>query len=226
MVIREISFAVGDSSWITVGLQRALGAGFTGRGGKNIKEHLAELREIGVEPPAHIPMLFPVMPTLVTNAADIAVLGLDTTPEVEFALFRSGGIDYVTVGSDHTDRVLERTHFLGSKNLCPMVTSRQAWRLDTVRSRWDRLVLRSRSGNKLMQEAALEEFMPPEELLAFVAKHDGAEHEGRIVFSGTIPTHGKWPVGRTTIDIELFDPKTNRSLAHSYTVHPMKAFFE
>src|SRR3546814_13930641 len=52
-------------------------------------------------------MLFPVMPTLVTTADEISVLGFDSTPEIAFVLFRTLGFDYVTVGSDHTDRTVE-----------------------------------------------------------------------------------------------------------------------
>src|SRR3546814_16794089 len=78
------------------------------------------------------------MPTLVTTADEISVLGFDSTPEIEFVLFRTMGFDYVTVGSDHTDRKVETQSVVLSKNLCPKPVARTAWPVTQVLPHWDR----------------------------------------------------------------------------------------
>ena len=166
------------------------------------------------------------MPTLATNATEIAVLGLDTTPELEFALFRSDGVDYVTVASDQTDRIVEQTHLLVSKNACPKVLGAEAWPVAEVLDHWDAIEIRSTCDGELLQEGSFGQFISHAEMLDFIAEHDGPEHEGRIVLSGTIPTLAVPPKGEATIVLELVDPVRGRRIEHPYTVRPMAPIFE
>ncbi len=180
---------------------------------------------LGVKPPPHVPMLYPLLPTLVTNATDIGVIGTDSTPEIEVVLFRAGGVDYLTVGSDHTDRRIEAVSALQGKNSCPKIVATTAWPVRDVLDHWDSLTLYSRCGNTLLQEGALSHVMTYENLMTFVREQDGAQAEGRLVFSGTVPTKATPPKGDVTIRLELADPAMQRSLTHDYTVHVRREFF-
>ena len=180
---------------------------------------------LGVKPPPHIPMLYPLIPTLVTNATDIGVIGTDSTPEIEVVLFRAGGVDYLTVGSDHTDRRIEAVSALQGKNSCPKIVATAAWPVGEVLDHWDSLILRSRCGDTLLQEGALAHVITYENLMTFVREQDGDVAEGRLVFSGTVPTQARPPQGDVTIDLELADPVLARSLTHSYNVHVRREYF-
>ena len=226
LAINHLSFELPDGSELRVAVSRLLGAGMTNRDQRLIDAHIEELSEQNIPPPPHIPFLFPAMPTLATNATDVAVLGVETMPEIEFALFRAEGRDYVTVASDQTDRVLEQTHLLVSKNACPKILGAKAWPVDEVAGHWDEIQMRSTSGGKLLQEGNFAQFIPHADMLEFVASYDGPEHEGRVVMSGTVPTMAVPNKGKATIELALFDPVLDRRLEHAYTVHPMAPIFE
>ena len=104
-----------------------LAAGASGRDREKVQKHIAHMSTLGVRPPPHVPMLYPLLPTLVTNATDIGVIGTDSTPEIEVVLFRAGGVDYLTVGSDHTDRRIGAVSALQGKNSCPKIVATAAW---------------------------------------------------------------------------------------------------
>jgi hypothetical protein len=206
-------------------VKRALAAGASGRDREKVQRHIAHMSTLGVKPPPHVPMLYPLLPTLVTNATDIGVIGTDSTPEIEVVLFRAGGVDYLTVGSDHTDRRIEAASALQGKNSCPKIVAATAWPVSDVLDHWDSLTLRSRCDNTLLQEGALSHVMTYENLMTFVREQDGDQAEGRMVFSGTVPTKATPPKGDVAIRLELADPVMQRSLMHDYTVHVRREYF-
>lgn len=224
-IFNTLQFQLPDGASITLEVRRALAAGASGRDREKVQKHIAHMRTLGVKPPPHVPMLFPLMPTLVTNAADIGVIGADSTPEIEVVLFRTGGVDYLTVGSDHTDRRIEAASALQGKNSCPKVVATTAWPVREVLDHWDALQLRSRCGDTLLQEGALAHVMTYENLMAFVREQDGDQAEGRLVFSGTVPTRSAPPREDATIHLELTDPVMKRSLQHDYTAHVRREYF-
>jgi hypothetical protein len=59
----------------------------------------------------------------------------------------AGGEVFVGVGSDHTDRALERLSIPAAKQACPKVAGTAVWRLDEVEDHWDRLELRAWVGH-------------------------------------------------------------------------------
>ena len=83
-------------------------AGYTGRNQADVRRHVDELAAHGVPGPARIPAFYRVTPELVVATQEIDVLGPDTSGEAEFLLFRSGGELWVGLGSDHSDRRVER----------------------------------------------------------------------------------------------------------------------
>ncbi len=132
--------------------RRALAAGATGRDGDKGARASRAWPGWGVRPPPHVPMLYPLMPTLVTQTGDIGVIGPDATPGVEAVIFTHGGADYVIVGSDHTDRRIEAASSLHGKNSCPKPVAGMAWPLAEVRDHWDALELRVCCGEIVFQE--------------------------------------------------------------------------
>ena len=202
-----------------------MAAGASARDREKVQKHIAHLSTLGVKPPPHVPMLYPLLPTLLTNASDIGVIGDNSTPEIEVVLFRAGGMDYLTVGSDHTDRRIEAISALQGKNSCPKIVATSAWPVREVLGHWDSLTLRSRCGDALLQEGALSHVMTYENLVSFVREQDGDQAEGRVVFSGTVPTKATPPKGDVTIRLELADPVRQRTLTHDYTVHVRREYF-
>jgi hypothetical protein len=226
MAIQNLHFQRADGGALTAALSRTVAAGFTGADKAAIQAHVDELAEQGIAPPPHIPMLFPVLPTLVTNSDEIAVVGTDTTPEIEVALFQVDGTAWITVASDQTDRVVEAQSITLSKNICPKVVGRTVWPLDEVLDHWNDLRLTSRCNGTVLQDGPLSLMARADEILAFVDQHDGPEREGRLVLSGTIPTDAVPPKGEAVIEIELNDPVRGRRIAHSYRLRVLSEYFE
>ena len=221
----SLCFSLADGTHVNLELRRALAAGVTGRDPEKVRAHLARQAALGIQPPPHVPMLYPLLPTLVTNASDIGVIGMDSTPEVEAVLFHAGGIDYLTVGSDHTDRRIEATSALQGKNSCPKIVGTTAWPVSEVRDHWDELTLRCMCGDTLLQEGKLAAILAYDDLMALVRERDGDVAEGRLVFGGTVPTLAPPPKGDVTIALELNDPRAGRRLRHVYRVHVRRAYF-
>jgi hypothetical protein len=224
-MFQTLSFRLPTGETLTVEVRRALAAGATGRDAEKVRRHIARMAELGVTPPPHVPMLYPLMPTLVTNATDIGVIGTDSTPEVEAVVFTWKGIDYVTVGSDHTDRRIEAASSLQGKNSCPKVTGTTAWPLAEVLDHWDALTLRASCGDVLLQEGGVATLLPVQALMDFVVRYDGVPWDGRLFFGGTVPTLASPPKGQATITLELRDPLRQRALTHAYTVHICAEYF-
>lgn len=220
-----LQFRLPDGSLLPFEVRRALAAGVTGRDREKALAHIARMRQLGVKPPPHVPMLYPLMPTLVTNASDIGVVGPDSTPEIEVVMFRAGGTDYITVGSDHTDRRIEATSSVQGKNSCPKIVGTAAWPVTRVRDHWDALLLRSRCGETVLQEGNIDRLLHYDDLMTFVAEQDGDGHEGRLLFSGTVPILATPPKADVTITLQLIDPIADAMIEHRYTVHVLAEFF-
>src|SRR6266545_2966830 len=104
-------------------------AGWTGRDVAALEHHIEELKAIGVQPPSKVPLYYRVAASLLTQAETMLV----GTPDRL----------WVTVGADHTDRKLESYGVAQSKQVCPKVIGRTAWRFEEVEPHWDQLILRS-----------------------------------------------------------------------------------
>ncbi|MGB7630687.1 MAG: DUF2848 family protein [Candidatus Deferrimicrobium sp.] len=199
-------------------------AGYAGRDQRGVRAHIEELAKLGVPAPPRTPIFYRVSPTQVTTAGNIQVLGEQTSGEVEFAVFRLGGEDYVTVASDHTDREVEKTSIPQAKQLCPKVLAPHAWPVRQVQDRWDALQLRSYisaadgSGRRLYQEGSAGSLMSLEELRGALQADTGADPLMCLLLSGTIPVVGGEMVCAARFEMELVDPATGAALRHSYTI--------
>lgn len=165
--------------------------GFSARSEAERERHIAELREIGIEPVARTPAFWHMSTNLVTTGSEIEVQGELTSGEAEFALIAHAGRTYVTVASDQTDREFERTSIPRSKQLCAKVLGSDVVPLDDVRARWDEIKLTSEvsadgSDWQTYQRSPLAAIMDPDALLRASGLGDGLP-DGTVFLSGTVP---------------------------------------
>ena len=209
---------------------RMVNAGYVGRNLEAVKAHIEELRREGITPPPSVPMLFPVLSNNITTENEIEVVGSKTSGEVEFVLLVHREDIFVGVGSDHTDRDLERQSIIKSKQICPNLLSRKVWRYKEVESRWDELLLQSwvkrDHGDEeiLYQKASLGSILSAAELLALVESKMSdwsSGKEGLVIFSGTIPTLTKDMIYGSYFRGELIDPRSKRMLTCDYRIRKL-----
>jgi len=196
-------------------------AGWTGRDVAALNHHIEELKAIGVQPPSKVPLYYRVAAQMLTQADRIQVLGDDTSGEVEPVLVGAADRLWVTVGADHTDRKLESFGVAVSKQVCPKIIGRTAWRLEEVKPHWDRLMLRSfvpEGGKKVLyQEGPLARIRAPRDLIAGWRDGETRLPAGAAMFCGTLPAIGA--IGSSArFDMEIEDPVLGRKLAHAYEV--------
>jgi hypothetical protein len=190
-------------------------AGWTARDVAALDHHIEELKAIGVQPPSKVPLYYRVAASLLTQAVSIQVLGDDTSGEVEPVLMGASDRLWVTVGSNHTDRRIESYGIAISKQVCPKIIARSAWRFEDVEPHWDRLVLRS-----FVEEGTLARLRPPRELIAGWRNGDSKLPPHIAMFCGTMPAIGAIrPSPRFAMEIE--DPVLGRTLSHTYQVQPL-----
>ena len=203
-------------------------AGWAGRNQAAVDAHIRELEALGTPRPTRTPVFYRVASSLLTTGNAIEVVGTETSGEVEFVLVaRRDGL-WVGLGSDHTDRGLERTSVALSKQLCAKVVAPTLWRFDDLAPHWDQLELRSwahRGGRRdRYQDGTVAAILPPERLLAMYAESRAVLDIGGALFSGTVPTIAEIAPA-DEFEMELFDPVLGRSLQHRYriTVLPVNA---
>jgi len=204
---------------------RVFCAGFSGRDREKVMAHVKELAELGVPEPAEIPTLYRVsLDRLCMNDA-IEVQGRGTSGEVEFVLLVTEDDVFVSVGSDHTDRNLERQSIQKAKQVAPKICPDRFWRYSDLRGHWDKLMLRAwieRDGERaLYQEGPVSALLPVEGLLEVVAARAGGPPANNVIFSGTLAAiDGLCPSGRFWMELE--DPVLGRKLSHEYTVEEIQ----
>jgi hypothetical protein len=185
-----MDFRVG-SKVCSIELQHAVMAGYTGRDQKAVQEHVDELRKLGVPAPERIPAFYPVSPYSVSTTEVVSVVGAHTSGEGEVVLIVSDDKVLIGVGSDHTDREIEKLSVSKSKQLCAKPVSAGLWPLDEVGSYWDELELRSWVGEgaerSLYQRGLLAELLRPDTLLGLVCREYGSDLQSAAIFGGTLP---------------------------------------
>jgi hypothetical protein len=199
-------------------------AGWTGRDVDALNHHIEELKAIGVQPPSRVPLYYRVAADRLTQAESVQVVGDDSSGEAEPVLVGTPDRLWVTVGADHTDRKLESYGIAHSKQVCPKVVGRTAWRFEDVEPHWDQLILRSfieEGGRKVpYQEGLLAKIRAPRDLIAGWRNGDKRLPAGVAMFCGTLPAIGAIR-SSSRFDMELEDPVRGRKLAHSYIVQAL-----
>lgn len=186
MILQERTLAVvslpdlNDPSVIIVG--------YAGRDLAAVQHHIDELAAIGVAPPPHVPMLYPVEPSTLENTELMTVVGSNTSGEIEPVLVRARGNWYLTLGSDHTDRDVETRDILLSKQVCGKPIGATAISLpnvDKADALWDTATAHSWVDNVPYQSGTLASLRLPSDIIARV---DQTREDGDLViFCGTFP---------------------------------------
>jgi len=197
-----------------VDVHTAIVAGWTGRNRAAVEEHIGELAAVGVPPPSSVPVFYRVSASRLTTEPAV-----ESTPassgEAEAILLRAEGRLWVGVGSDHTDREVEKYSVAVSKQLCDKPIASELWSFEAVAPHWDQLELRSwLDGEVLYQEGALEALLPPEELLPLA---EPPLRDGTLMFCGTVAAIGGIRPA-ATFRYELGDPVLGRSIGGTYAL--------
>lgn len=169
--------------------QRLIVAGYTGRDEAAVQAHIDELATIGVPRPASVPAFYELDPELLTTEAIVEVGGSDTSGEAEPVLVRHDGHWYLGVGSDHTDRNLERSDIARSKAACPKPLSERVLALPDELSTldWDGIRLASTVDGVEYQRGTLAQMRTAADLVTRMAEVTGAGDGELVVFCGTLP---------------------------------------
>jgi hypothetical protein len=209
-------------------MRGAVLCGYTGRDQSAVQRHIDELEKQGIEPPPSVPAFFPKPYRSLSFEEDIHVEGKETSGEVEFVLLIDGKRIYVGLGSDHTDRELEKADILKSKQVCPAILSRSLWDYEEIKDHWDQIELRSwamgEGGRILYQDSTLATILPPEALINLVQERVKGSLEGIAIFSGTSPLLTEEMVFSNRFEAELLDPILNRKINIGYSIHTLDWF--
>jgi len=207
----DLAFTIearGATTPLTLPIDQAVIAGWTGRDPVARDRHIAELEAIGIARPATAPIYYRVAARRVTTADSIEVSGGETSGEVEFVLIGWQGRIFVGLGSDHTDRKVETYSVTVSKQMCDKVMAPVLWELEEVAGHWDQMILRSHAwiggARVLYQEGTLDHMLPVAEL---IQKGFGAMAlpDGCAMFGGTFAAKGGIRLG-SRFEFELEDP--------------------
>ena len=205
---------------LTVPIDQAVIAGWTGRDPVARDKHIAELEALGIVRPATTPIYYRCSARRLTLEDRIEVCGSESSGEVEFVLIGWQGRTFVGLGSDHTDRKVESYNVTVSKQMCDKPVASTVWELEDVIGHWDKLILRSwtwiNGKRELYQEGTLDAMLPVKELLA--KGFDGGKlPDGCAMFGGTFAAKGGIrPADR--FEYELEDPVLKRVIGHAYDV--------
>jgi hypothetical protein len=205
---------------LTLAIDQAVIAGWTGRDPVARDKHIAELEAIGIARPATTPIYYRVAARRLTTSDSIEVSGGDSSGEVEFVLIGWQGRIFVGLGSDHTDRKVETYSVTVSKQMCDKVMAPVLWELEDVIEHWDRMILRSFAwiggARVLYQEGTLDSMLSVKELIQRGFGGKGLP-DGCAMFGGTFAAKGGIrPASR--FEYELEDPVLKRSIKHAYDV--------
>jgi 2-keto-4-pentenoate hydratase/2-oxohepta-3-ene-1,7-dioic acid hydratase in catechol pathway len=176
---------------LPVGVRRLLVAGFTGREQEEVARHVEELRAFGAPAPETTPCMFVLDPALLTAADRISVTGTFTSGEVEPVVVVHDGARLLTVGSDHTDRDVERKSLADSKHACPKVIGTGCVPADQVAD-WDAVTITSWADGEPTpyQQGTLRSLLTLPDLEARLRPLGITLADGDVLFMGTVPVTG------------------------------------
>ncbi len=132
------------------------------------------------------PRIYPMANHAITTGDEVFVHHAETSGEVEIALIQGAEL-YIGVASDHTDRALERTSILWSKQACPNVLAPVLWRWQDIEASWDQCVLQSWVDGRPYQKVEAGKFLsPPDMLRTLRDRVNGVPKRDFALLSGTI----------------------------------------
>ena len=207
-------------------VKRLINGGFAGRNQEQVRKHIQELAELGVPSPQETPVFYPLLADKLSIESELEVIGNGNSGEVEFIILYAKDGLFVGVGSDHTDRELEKMSIIKSKQVYANIMSPNVWSYDDIIEHWDDIEMRSWLGpNKevLYQEGKLNQLMRPEDLMAKAEALVDDSMEGTVLYSGTLATLEELKFNEF-FHVELLDKVRGKKLEHSYQIKPIRWF--
>ncbi len=203
-----------------VSIAQAVVAGWTGRDAAVVEKHIVELEALGIRRPASTPIFYRVAAARLTTDGAIEACGTSSGGEVEYLLLRHEGRYWVGLGSDHTDREVEKYGITVSKQMCDKPIAAQFWAYDDVAPHWDQLILRSfvvEDGKRAVyQEGPVAAMLHPMDLVSRYTA-DGVLADETLMFCGTLAAHGGVRATEN-FAFEIEDPVLGRKIEHEYQV--------
>lgn len=141
-------------------------AGYTGRDRAQVQKHIDELAHEGIPPPPEVPMWYEMPVAILSQADAIDVPTPQTCGEVEPALIGIGDDLYLSLGSDHTARDVEREDIAKSKRVCPKPLGRSIVRIGTPDAAFDAIRLESTIDGEAYQSGTFAQITPLAGLLS------------------------------------------------------------
>lgn len=213
-----------------VEVSRLVVAGFTARDTAANEAHAAELAAAGIATPEQLPLFVDLPVDLLTLASRLDVDSGWTSGEVEPVLVCDPGGWLVGIGSDHTDRELEREDIGRSKAACGKVMAPALLPLDVYEAQADQLRLRCWAGDgdgrQLYQDAPASTLQPAERVVEQLVQRLGLDTEdvdGTVVFLGTVPLRTSGFVYSDAYAAELVGEGDEVLLRCAYSVSPVTA---
>jgi len=199
--------------------------GYSGRDKSKTREHIEELKKIGVPEPKSIPELYHLKENLITSNDTIKVIGEKTSGEVEVVLIADDdGELFVTVGSDHTDRGLETVSIHKSKQICDKPMASEKWKFENVKDEWEKLELYSEVKNKgewiKYQQGTLSSIIPLNEIKEFLEKNS-INMKSSVIFCGTVPLLEGFIYG-DTFRCGIKNPKNDEKIEMEYKIERLR----
>lgn len=198
---------------------RLVVAGYTGRDPAVVARHIEELAGIGVPPPPRVPAFYELDPQLLTTGPVIEVGAPNTSGEVEPVLIRHENRYYLGLGSDHTDRDLERDDVAAAKAACPKPLCPNVIALPGMVASvdWDAYRVASRADGVEYQDGCLSALRRPSDLLDRLRDTSGDRGGDLVLYAGTVPLLSGHFLARTHWHLSLAVPAST-TLTHSYEV--------
>lgn len=213
----------GAATPLSIDLRAVLNMGSATRDAAVAKLHQDEVALHGVRIATHVPAprLYPMAVDGVSTGDRVEVHTAETSGEVEIVLVFADRL-YVGVGSDHTDRLLERASIPWSKQACANVIAPVVWPFDEIAESWDGCVLRSWVDGRLYQEVGVDAFLRPERIREILAERaPGFPQRDSLAFCGTIVSVDKRLGFGSRWEFEMEDPANGRRIRHGYDVVDM-----
>lgn len=212
----QVAFA---GQTLDLSIEQLIVAGWTGRDMAGVQHHIDELAELGIAPPSQVPLYYRVSNTLLTQNAQIEVVGGRTSGEVEPLLIQHNEKLWLGIASDHTDRDLEAYSVAASKQACAKPIGTEVWDFDEIKADLDslqlRCLIRENDDWVIYQDGTLAAIRPLAELMGGTSFG-----ENTAMLCGTLGAIGGV---RPAVDyrMELFDPVRDRKIALDYSVRTL-----
>jgi hypothetical protein len=220
MTLRATIKSLSHDKQLELEIKRLYNLGSAMRDPKIAVTHQEEVKDIGVNIALDVPTprIYPMSPSVLSTGGEIEVQCDKTSGEVEIVLVMGDEL-YIGVGSDHTDRLLERVSIVWSKQACANVVAPVLWRFDDVKDHWDKCRMRCLVDGRLYQDCSVADFIRPEDMVRIIGERLSVmPKRDWVLFSGTVAAVDKTIGYGDLWEFELTDPVLKRSISHRYRV--------